>query len=409
MAEDVPEDAAAVVGVADRAARLYAPAVHALALLALIGWIIATGDVHYALMVAVAVLIITCPCALGLAVPMVQVVAAKRLFEAGVMVKDGAAMERLAEVDTVIFDKTGTLTLGAPTLAHRKAHDPGRLAVAGAIAARSSHPFSRALAAAAAGVPPVVHLDDLQEHAGLGIEARAGATVYRLGRPAWAVTHPAEDAGQEGVALSQDGRLVDTFHFEETIRPGAAAAVDGLRAAGFGVEIVSGDHEAPVRRLATRLGIPYEASVLPAEKTARLVALAKAGHKVLMVGDGLNDAPALMAAHASMAPASAADVGRNAADFVFLRDGLQAVTEAITVAQRAQVLVRQNLALALAYNAIAVPVAIAGYVTPLAAAIAMSASSLIVVVNALRLKGSVAAASGRDATTVGAVAQAAAS
>ena len=166
----------------------------------------------------------------------------------------------------------------------------------------------------------------------------------------------------------------------------AAAAVAELKDGGLLVQIVSGDRETPVRLIATELGVPHFAAVLPGGKTAHVAALEAAGRKVLMVGDGLNDTPALAAAHASMAPASAADVGRNAADLVFLRESLSAVPRAISVARNAGRLVRQNLALAVAYNIIAVPFAIMGHVTPLLAAIAMSGSSIVVVANALRLK-----------------------
>ena len=164
-------------------------------------------------------------------------------------------------------------------------------------------------------------------------------------------------------------------------------AVAELTDAGLPVEIISGDREASGKEILRRqLGIPFRAAVLPGEKAALIAALEASGRKVLMVGDGLNDAPALAGAHASMAPASAADVGRNAADLVFLRESLSAVPQAVSIARNADRLVRQNLALAVAYNVVAVPIAIMGHVTPLVAAIAMSGSSIVVVANALRLK-----------------------
>lgn len=367
---------------ADRAARLYAPVIHVTALATFIGWMVATGDAHRAVTIAIAVLIITCPCALGLAVPMVQVVAARRLFERGIMIKGSGALERLAEADHVVFDKTGTLTKGVPDLADRGAIDPDLLAVAAAMAAHSRHPYAQAIAAEgrARDVRPVV-LTDLGEHPGRGLEGRVGSTVYRLGRPDWA--HG--DAGRPGVALSANGQLLCSFRFRDELRPGAREAVAALLAKGLSVEILSGDHEEPIRRLASSLNLPWRASVPPAEKVAHIAALTARGAKVLMVGDGLNDAPALAAAHVSMATASAADVGRNAADIVFLHDDLTAVPEAIETAGEAGKLIRQNFALAVAYNALAVPVAVLGYVTPLIAAIAMSGSSLVVIANALRL------------------------
>jgi len=377
--------------IADRAAALYSPVVHATALIAFLGWMAATGDWHLAITIAIAVLIITCPCALGLAVPIVQVVASRRLFEAGIMVKDGSAIERIAEIDTVAFDKTGTLTYGRPQLIDAGAIPAGDLAIAAAIARRSGHPLSRAIAAAAP--EGALALTDIREHPGLGVEAELEGRRYRLGRAAWALA----DAGvtqESGTVLSRDGALVARFAFAETLRPQARAAVDALRADGLAVVLLSGDRPEAVQPIAGRLGIDeVSAGLLPAGKVERLAALATGGRKVLMVGDGLNDAPALAAAHASMAPASAADIGRNAADFVFLHDGLDAVPVAVAVARAAGRLVRQNFALAILYNALALPVAIAGFVTPLIASLAMSLSSILVVANALRLDAGRAVAS----------------
>jgi Cu2+-exporting ATPase len=313
---------------------------------------------------------------------MVQVVANQRLFARGVMVKDGGALERLAEVDHVVFDKTGTLTAGVPRLA--KPIDADLLAIAAAMAQRSRHPYAQAIAAEArARQAPVLEATGFSEHAGSGLEGRIGDTIYRLGRPGWALCDGAHDDGSN-VVLTAGGRKLCGFAFEESPRAGAREAIDALRAAGLGVEIVSGDHDAAVRAVASRFGVPFQAEVTPAAKVARIAALAT-GHKVLMVGDGLNDAPALAAAHVSMAVASATDVGRSAADIVFLREGLDSVADTLAVARAAARLVRQNLWLAAGYNALAIPVAVLGLVTPLIAAIAMSASSLLVVANALRL------------------------
>jgi Cu2+-exporting ATPase len=372
--------------VADRAARLYAPVVHATALVALLAWLAVDGDLHHAVTVAVAVLIITCPCALGLAVPMVHVVAAKRLFERGILVKDGAALERLADVDTVAFDKTGTLTTGTQRLANTAEVAPATLALAAALAAHSTHPYSRALVAAAPASAAAAEFDAIREVPGAGLEAMRGGDTYRLGRPDWALAAPHTLPDDGAIVLACNGALVAPFVFDDAIRRGARDAVQALRAAGLAVEVLSGDATPAVRRIADPLGVPYAARLRPGDKVARLRALQDRGRKALMVGDGLNDTAALVAAHASMAPASAADVGRNAADFVFLREDLGAVAQAVTIAQNAATLVRENLAIALAYNVVAVPAAVFGLVTPLVAAIAMSASSLVVVANALRLR-----------------------
>ncbi|MHA6688410.1 cation-translocating P-type ATPase [Mesorhizobium sp. A556] len=383
---------------ADRAARLYSPVVHSAALLTFIGWMLATGDWHRAIGIAIAVLIITCPCALGLAVPIVQVIAARRLFENGIMVKDGSGIERLAEVDAVAFDKTGTLTLGRPRLLDAPSLDPQALAIGAALAMHSRHPLSRALAAAGEGRDLAgIRFSDIVEHPGLGMEARREGSVYRLGRADWALAKDGPGTAT-GTVLSRDGAPLASFAFEDALRPGARDAVATLQERGIETAIYSGDRAEIVAETAARLGIKDHAGgLLPGAKVERLTAQAQAGRHVLMVGDGLNDAPALAAAYVSMAPATAADIGRNAADFVFLHESLDAVPTAFAVAREAGRLVRQNFGLAIAYNAIALPIAVAGYVTPLVAAIAMSLSSVLVVVNALRLNAGKTARPARGA------------
>lgn len=375
--------------ISDRAAQLYAPTVHSAAFLTFVGWMIATGDAHRAITVAIAVLIITCPCALGLAVPMVQVMAARRLFEKGILLKDGGALERLAEIDTVVFDKTGTLTVGSPSLVTRAPLDPATVALAAKIATHSQHPYARAVAALADGAGAPWPDDAVTtEISGAGLEARVGVHVYRLGRPSWAMSASdgAEDADSSNVVLSKDGKRLAAFEFNDPLCAGAAEALQDLKQSGVTVEILSGDRAQSVQHVADSLGIAFSSDVRPDGKVARIGDLQISGKKVLMVGDGLNDAPALVAAHASMAPASAADIGRNAADLVFLHESLMAVPQAFHIALSARKLVYQNLVLAVIYNLFAVPIAIAGFVTPLLAAVAMSLSSLLVVANALRLR-----------------------
>ncbi|MDF3156299.1 MULTISPECIES: cation-translocating P-type ATPase [Mesorhizobium] len=378
--------------IADRVSALYAPVVHLTAFVTFLGWMAATGDWHRATTIAIAVLIITCPCALGLAVPIVQVVAARRLFENGIMVKDGSAMERLATIDTAVFDKTGTLTLGQPRLVNAGSMDPGMLAVAGDMAAHSRHPFSRAIAGFAA--PGARHkFDTVTEHPGFGIEATDAGSTWRLGRRGWAGwkarTGGEGKHGYGGTVLTKDGLIVATFNFEDALRADAGLAIKLLSDAGVSVQMLSGDTAGACGEAAEMLGIEdFVPCLLPSGKVERIETLAKDGHKVLMVGDGLNDTPALSAAHVSIAPATAADIGRNAADFVFLRESLLAVPLALDVSRKAGHLIRQNIAIAIVYNAVAVPIAILGHVTPLIAAIAMSASSLLVIGNALRLQSS---------------------
>lgn len=378
------------VRIADRAARLYAPIVHIVSAATFLGWMAATGgDWHASLFVAISVLIITCPCALALAVPVVQVVACGVLFRHGVMVKDGAALERLAAVDTVVFDKTGTLTLGRPQLLGAEAYPADDLAIAAGLARFSRHPLSVAVAEAAAGIEPDA-VTEVREVAGGGLEGRWRGLLVRLGSRPWCgldeQTTPDDDGTLE-LCLTVPGRPDVAFRFLDALRPDAAAVVSALRADGLQVEIVSGDRPAAVAAIARRLGIEvWQARCTPQSKVAHVEALGRAGRTVLMVGDGINDAPALAAGHASMAPASASDIGRMSADLVFTGASLKPVLAARAMARQALRLVHQNFALTVLYNLVAVPVAILGFASPLVAAVAMSSSSILVTANALRLR-----------------------
>ncbi len=373
------------VVLADRVARLYAPFVHSLAALTLAGWLLAGAGWHAALWAALAVLIITCPCALGLAVPAVQVIAAGRLLRRGVLVKSPTALERFARVDTVVFDKTGTLTTGRMALEAIEGGGADDLRAAAGLARSSRHPLARTLAAAA-GPGPVAA--GVAEVAGQGLERPGPDGPWRLGRRDWACGDGADD-GLPGAELwlARPGRQPVRFRFADPLRPDAARVVEALRGRGLPVELLSGDRPATVAAVARALGVAdWRAGLAPGQKVARLEALAAEGRKVLMVGDGLNDAPALAAAAVSLSPASAADIAQTAADAVFQGERLEPVLELLEVAGRAERLVRQNIALSIAYNLCAVPLAAAGLVTPLVAAVAMSTSSLLVVGNALRLQ-----------------------
>jgi P-type Cu2+ transporter len=373
------------VRIADRAARYYAPAVHTLAALSFAGWMIAGAGWHASLLIAVAVLIITCPCALGLAVPVAQVVAAGALMKRGILIKDGSALERLAEADTARFDKTGTLTLGRPTAEHLPlTEDEKRVALA--LARASTHPIARALAAAlqAEGVQAAM-VEELKEVAGHGVSGRWNGSEVRLGRPDWLNVIGADEDGLV-TAFAIDRAEPRLLRFSDRLRPDAAQAIAELRALGIESEILSGDRPRAVLPVVSELGLTGRAGMTPQGKLAAIEALRSAGAKVLMVGDGLNDGPALAAGHVSLAPASASDVGQTAADAVFLGDSLAPVPIAVRAARRTLRIVKQNFVLAIGYNVFAVPLAIAGYVTPLIAAVSMSTSSIIVIANALRLR-----------------------
>jgi Cu2+-exporting ATPase len=380
--ESAGQAKSAFVRIADRASRLYAPAVHTLAALSFAGWLIAGASFHQALVVGIAVLIITCPCALGLAVPVAQVVAAGALLKQGVMVKDGSAIERLARVDRVLLDKTGTLTMGRPVpdAAVLDALAEEEASVALALASHSRHPLSQALALAVAarGVRAAT-VETVRETAGRGVSGIWRGLAVSLGRPS--------QPGATSAALAIGAGPVRVIGFADRLRPDAREALADLTALGIQASILSGDNAAAVAVTARETGLTGQAAALPADKLDAIQRLQRSGKSVLMVGDGINDGPALAAADASIAPGSASDVGRQAADFVFTGDSLLALPRAVRASRRTMRVVRENFAAAILYNAFAVPLAMAGLVTPLMAAIAMATSSLIVVGNSLRLAG----------------------
>ena len=359
---------------AERAARLYSPLVHLMSFSAFGFWMWQTGgDLRFAINISAAVLIITCPCALGLAVPAVVTAASGKLFRKGLLIKHGTALERLAEVDTVVFDKTGTLTMGAPKPTNLSDHPRAAVEVAAALAAASSHPLAVALATAARDA---------------GFRPERGEGVYkgqrvRLGRADWCGT---DGVGSTATYLAT-AEGVRAFTFADSLRPGAEAAVASLRAQGLRVMLLSGDAEGAVAELAERLGIAdWAAGVLPAEKAAKVASLTAVGRRVLMVGDGLNDTAALAAAHVSVSPASALDAARVASDIVLLGQDMAPIGDAVRIGRQAARRIVENFLISGGYNVIAVPLALVGAATPLAAALAMSLSSITVSLNALRLR-----------------------
>ncbi|MEH6700061.1 copper-translocating P-type ATPase, partial [Parasphingorhabdus sp.] len=380
MMDDAGQRRSFYVRIADRAARYYAPAVHSLALLAFAYWMFAGAGWHQSLLIAVAVLIITCPCALGLAVPAAQVVASGALLRKGVMVKDGSALERLAEVDYALFDKTGTLTLGRPAPVNLDALNHSQKQIALALAQASRHPVSKGIRTGllAMDIEPVA-LDDIKEIPGEGMAARWDDVKVMLGKP-----EKSDDHLSCQLTVGDD---IVVIQLRDQIRPEASEAIANLERQGLPCSIISGDNNRSVSIVARALGLTAQADASPQDKVEAISRLTDSGHKILMVGDGLNDGPALAAAHVSIAPGTASDVGQQAADAVFTSDSLMPVALSIRVARRTMQIVHQNFALAIGYNIIAVPLALTGMVTPLIAAVAMSLSSLIVVGNALRLNG----------------------
>ncbi len=370
---------------ADKAAKLYAPGVHILSALSFVGWFLYSWDMRTALNIAAAVLIITCPCALGLAVPAVTTAASGRLFRKGMLIKHSTALERLAQVDTVVFDKTGTLTAGTPELTNMGDHTRADLEIALALAEGSSHPLSAALVKSAreAGIKPAT-VTDLAEVPGFGTEGTWRGRRVRLGRAAWV---GAEQGARTAAWLSVGEGDPRPFYFSDALRPGAAEAVAALRKSGKEVLLISGDTAGAVEALARRLGIEkWVAEALPQDKAARIAKMTDEGRAVLMVGDGLNDTAALAAAHVSISPASALDAARVASDIVLLGQDLTPIADACDTAKKATRRIRENFRIATVYNIIAVPLAVAGLATPLIAALAMSSSSITVSLNALRLR-----------------------
>ena len=372
------------VRLADRAARVYAPVVHLTAALTFIGWLMAGASVHDALITAIAVLIITCPCALALAIPAVQVVASGALFCSGVILNAGDAIERLAGIDAVVFDKTGTLTLPEPRVVNAGLLDSDLLQAAARLALSSRHPLAVALSREAMTRTP---FDGAVEHPGQGVCAIVDTTEMRLGSPEFCNVVETHES-TASVICFRHGNRTAIIAIAQRLRPDAAEVVRSLRERGLDLCILSGDRAESVAPVAKALGIEsWQAGLKPADKIARIEDFKATGCRVAMVGDGLNDAPSLAAAHVSLSPISAADLAQAQADAVFLGERLKPLLDAVAVASRARSLMTENLGLAMIYNAIAVPVAIAGAVTPLIAALAMSGSSLLVTLNALRAGG----------------------
>ncbi len=371
---------------AERAASWYSPLVHILSFSAFGYWMWKTGgDVRFAVNISAAVLIITCPCALGLAVPAVVTSASGRLFRKGLLIKHGTALERLAEVDTVVFDKTGTLTMGAPEPTNLNDHPRMAFEVAMALAGASSHPLAMALTegARAAGIRPA-RVEDLREVPGYGVEGLWKGARVRLGRAVWC---GADALDVTATYLCTGEGRPRAFTFADRLRPGAETAVAAIKAQGLDIKLISGDAPGAVADLAGRLGIvDWTAGALPAEKATTVAGLMAGGAKVLMVGDGLNDTAALASAHVSISPASALDAARVASDIVLLGQDMAPIADALRISRQSTRRIRENFGISALYNVVAVPLALVGLATPLAAALAMSLSSITVSLNALRLR-----------------------
>ena len=384
LMEKAEQGHAQYVRLADRVARYYTPVVHVLALGTFIVWCPVLGHAWQpSLLAAMTVLIITCPCALGLAVPAVQVLTSGRLFRHGMLLKSADAIERLSQVDTIVFDKTGTLTQGRPQLANPAQIGSRNMQIAVSLAAHSKHPLARALHAMYGGKTLEM---TVQEFAGRGLETQFEDKKIRLGKRDWCgdMSAPADDSPE--LWLNIEGNTPVRFAFADELRSDAKVTIATLKQQGYQLLLLSGDREPAVAAVATALGFTdFQARFSPVDKAATIDKLHQQGRKILMIGDGLNDAPALASADISMSPSSALDIAQNAADIVFQGDKLFPVVEALAIAKRAEKLVKQNFILSFGYNIIAVPIAMLGLVTPLIASVAMAGSSILVILNAQRI------------------------
>jgi Cu+-exporting ATPase len=364
----------------------------------------------YALLTFVSVLIIACPCALGLATPTAIMVATGKAAERGILIKGGDAVERLRDVDVVVLDKTGTLTEGRPrltdVLTHNGLQEDALLALAAAAEARSEHPIGRAVAAAAEArgltLPPV---EAFASQTGLGIEARIQGQDVVIGNRAFMAdrriegpweAHEADLAalGKTTVHVAVDGQAAGTLAVADTVRPTSKAAVQALHALGIEVAMVTGDAEPAARAIAAEVGIDHvKAGVLPADKAAAVRAFQEDGRVVAMVGDGINDAPALAQADVGIAVHTGTDAAIEASDVTLMRDDLQMVAEAFHLSERTLLTIRQNLFFEFVYNVVGIPLA-AGLLyplwglllSPMVASAAMALSSVSVITNSLRLR-----------------------
>jgi Cu2+-exporting ATPase len=376
----------AFVTLADRIASYIVVALLAVATIVAGSWYLVAPE--RAFEVTLSVLVVTCPCALALATPAAFATAGSRLSHLHLLLTNGNAIEALSRADVFVFDKTGTLTLGAPAISAVQVLDPAWSEddcrrIAAALETASTHPLAAAFHYDGA-LPGV---SDQQVTVGRGVSGNIDGDVWRLGSADYvggSVTP--EHSAATHVFLGVAGRSVARFELEDELRPDARSTLDALRDAGIGIALVSGDNRLAVETVAARLGIDdVHYACTPADKLAVIEAAQQRGQRVVMVGDGINDAPVLAGADTSIAPAHGALLAQTSADIIMLGDSLAPLVTALAMAKKTMRIVRQNLAWAIVYNALALPLAAAGFVPPWLAAIGMSTSSLVVVLNALRL------------------------
>ena len=385
---------------ADRVASVFVPVAIAISLGTLVAWLAIAGDADDAFTAAVAVLIIACPCALGLATPLGIMVGTGRAAQLGVIIKGGEVLEDTRRIDTIVLDKTGTVTEGKMSLVDVIAPDGGAddlLALAGAVEGRSEHPIARAIAdAASAAAPTVGTVDAFVNKPGVGVVADVDAVEVRVGRRSLFDTVPAaveraagkaEREGNTAVFAGRAGTAEAVLVVADTVKATSAEAVAAFHDLGLSVTLLTGDNERTARTVGAAVGVDHViAEVLPDAKAAEIVRLQAEGRRVAMVGDGINDAPALAQADLGIALGTGTDVAIEASDLTIVSGDLRAAADAVALARRTLSTIKGNLFWAFAYNAAAIPLAALGVLNPMIAAAAMGMSSLFVVSNSLRLR-----------------------
>jgi Cu+-exporting ATPase len=388
---------APVQRLADRVSAVFVPVVLAIAVATLAGWLLATGDATAAFTAAVAVLVIACPCALGLATPTALLVGTGRGAQLGVLIKGPEVLESTRAVDTVLLDKTGTVTTGSMSLLEVAGH-PDTLRLAAAVEAGSEHPIARAIVAAAGA--PLAPVTDFTSRPGQGVRGWVDGRTVEVGShdglpplsPELAtVVRAAEAAGRTAVPVAWDGAVRGVLVVADTVKPTSAAAIRRLRALGLSPVLVTGDNAGAAAAVARSVGLDPDrgevvAGVLPAGKVEVVARLQAEGRVVAMVGDGVNDAPALARADLGLTMGSGTDVAIEAGDLTLVRADLDAAVDAIRLSRRTLAVIKGNLFWAFAYNVALVPLAALGYLNPVLAGLAMAASSVLVVTNSLRLR-----------------------